>query len=68
MVIAAAAIDALTAVQVCEGLCLVAMRLTKFRIALLALLILFIALVWYDGGREPQRLISHPVELPEGLQ
>ena len=42
------------------------MRLTKFRMALLALLILFLALVWYDGGREPQRLIEQPVVLSEG--
>ena len=45
-----------------------AMRLDKVRLALLALVVLFLALVWYDGGREPQRLIEQPVELPEGLQ
>lgn len=44
-----------------------AMRLTKFRWALLALL-LFLAIAWYDGGREPQRLIEQPVELPEASQ
>ena len=53
--------------QVYGGLRLLAMRLTKFRMALLALLILFLALVWYDGGREPQRLIEQPVELPPGF-
>ena len=45
-----------------------AMRLDKVRLALIALLVLFLALVWYDGGREPQRLIEQPVELPEGMQ
>ena len=45
-----------------------AMRLDKVRLIVLALVILFLALVWYDGGREPQRLIEQPVELPEGLQ
>ena len=45
-----------------------AMRLDKVRLIVLALVILFLALVWYDGGREPQRLIEQPVELPEGAQ
>jgi len=49
-----------------KGCGLVAMRLDKVRLVLLALLVLFLALVWYDGGREPQRLIEQPVELPEG--
>jgi hypothetical protein len=63
MVIAAAAIDALTArASLREGLRLVAMRLDKVR------LVLLLALIWYDGGREPQRLIEQPVELPERLQ
>ena len=44
------------------------MPLNKFRLGLLALVILFLAVVWYDGGREPQRLIEQPVELPEGLR
>ena len=44
------------------------MRLDKVRLAIIALMILFLALVWYDGGREPQRLIEQPVELPEGVQ
>ena len=47
---------------------MVAMRLDKVRLVLLALLVLALALVWYDGGREPQRLIEQPVELPEGVQ
>jgi hypothetical protein len=44
------------------------MRLGKVRLFLMALLVLLLALVWYDGGREPQRLIEQPVELPEGLR
>ena len=44
------------------------MRLDKVRLGLLAVLVLLLALVWYDGGREPQRLIEQPVELPEGLR
>ena len=43
------------------------MRLDKVRLIVLALVILFLALVWYDGGREPQRLIEQPVELPSEL-
>ena len=45
-----------------------AMRLGKVRLGLLVLLMLFLAIAWYDGGREPQRLIEQPVELPPGLQ
>ena len=45
-----------------------AMRLDKIRLVLLALLVLVLALVWYDGGREPQRLIEQPVELPESTR
>jgi hypothetical protein len=44
------------------------MRLDKVRLGLLALLVLFLALAWYDGGREPQRLIEQPVVLPESLR
>ena len=44
-----------------------AMRRKKIGLVLLALLILFLALVWFDGGREPQRLIEQPVELPPEL-
>ncbi|HLV07932.1 MAG TPA: hypothetical protein VKY80_09705 [Croceibacterium sp.] len=54
--------------QVYGGLRFVAMRLTKVQMALLALLIVFLAIAWYDGGREPQRLIEQPVELPETLR
>jgi hypothetical protein len=42
------------------------MRLNKIWLGLLALLLLFLAVVWYDGGRQPQRLIEQPVELPPG--
>ena len=45
-----------------------AMRLDKVRLILLALLVLCLALIWYDGGREPQRLIEQPVDLPENLR
>lgn len=34
-------------------------------IVLLAV-VLLLAFAWYDGGREPQRMIEEPVELPEG--
>ena len=44
------------------------MRLNKFWYGGLALLLLLILVVWYDGGREPQRLIEKPVELPEGYR
>ena len=40
----------------------------KIGLGLLALLMLFLAIAWYDGGREPQRLIEQPVALPEGVQ
>ena len=41
-----------------------AMRLNKIWLGVAVLLVLFLAVVWYDGGREPQRLIEQPVELP----
>jgi hypothetical protein len=44
------------------------MRLDKVRLGLLAVVVLVLALIWYDGGREPQRLIEQPVELPENLR
>ena len=44
------------------------MRLNKFWYGGLALLLLLLLVVWYDGGREPQRLIERPVELPEGYR
>jgi hypothetical protein len=51
-----------------EGLRLVAMRLSKLQLGLLALLVLFLALAWYDGGREPQRLIVQPADLPASIR
>ena len=42
------------------------MRLNKIWLGVAVLLVLVLAVVWYDGGREPQRLIEQPVELPEG--
>ena len=69
MVIAASAIDGLTArASLGEGWRLVAMRLNKFWLGAAALLVLFLVVAWYDGGREPQRLIEQPVELPEGYR
>lgn len=35
---------------------------------LCVVLLLFLLFAWYDGGREPQRMIEQPVELPEGAQ
>ena len=43
------------------------MRLNKIWLGLLALLVLFLAIAWYDGGREPQRMIEQPVVLPENV-
>ena len=44
------------------------MRRKNIWLGLLALLVLFLIIAWYDGGREPQRMIEQPVELPEGLR
>ena len=44
------------------------MRLNKIWLGLLALLVLFLAIAWYEGGREPQRMIEQPVELQEGAR
>ena len=51
-----------------KGSRLVAMRRKNIWLGLLTLLVLFLIIAWYDGGREPQRLIEQPVELPEGFQ
>jgi hypothetical protein len=40
------------------------MRLNKIWLGVTVLLVLFLIVAWYDGGREPQRLIEQPVELP----
>lgn len=44
------------------------MRLNKIWLGAAVLLVLFLIVAWYDGGREPQRLIEQPVELPEGFR
>ena len=47
---------------------IVAMGRKTIRLVLAVLLVLFLALAWYDGGREPQRLIEQPVDLPQAQQ
>jgi hypothetical protein len=44
------------------------MRLNKIWLGVIVLLVLFLVVAWYDGGREQQRLIEQPVELPEGYK
>ena len=44
------------------------MRLNKVWLGAAVVLVLFLSVAWYDGGREPQRLIEQPVELPEGYR
>ena len=44
------------------------MRLNKVWLGAAVLLVLFLIVAWYDGGREPQRLIEQPVDLPEGYR
>jgi hypothetical protein len=39
----------------------------RILIALAVVLIAALGLAWYDGGREPQRLMTEPVDLPEGF-
>lgn len=41
----------------------VAMRLNRFGKVVLGLLVLVLLFAWYDGGREPQRMIEQPVVL-----
>jgi len=41
------------------------MKLRNVWLVLLVLLLLFLAVAWIDGGREEQRMIVEPVELPE---
>ena len=45
-----------------------ATRRKNIWLGLLILLVLFLIIAWYDGGREPQRMIEQPVELPEGMR
>jgi hypothetical protein len=42
----------------------VATRRSNVWLVVLALLVLFLAIAWYDGGREPQRMIEQPIALP----
>jgi len=42
---------------------IVAMSRKTIRWVFTVLLVLFLALAWFDGGREPQRLIEQPVDL-----
>lgn len=44
------------------------MRLGKIWWFVLALLVLFLIVAWYDGGREEPRLIEQPVTLPENAK
>ena len=44
------------------------MRRKNIWLGLLALLVLFLVIAWYDGGREPQQLIEQPAEIPESLR
>ena len=44
------------------------MRRKNIWLGLLILLVLFLIIAWYDGGREPQRMIEQPVELPDGMR
>ncbi|MEO6388498.1 MAG: hypothetical protein ABIT16_01280 [Croceibacterium sp.] len=45
-----------------------AIRRKNIWLGLAVLLVLFLALAWFDGGREPQHLIETPVTLPESLR
>ena len=44
------------------------MRRKRIWQGLLILLVLFLIIAWYDGGREPQRMIEQPVVLPESMR
>jgi hypothetical protein len=44
------------------------MRRKNIWLGLLILLVLFLIIAWYDGGREPQRMIEQPIELPESMR
>jgi predicted alpha/beta hydrolase len=40
------------------------MKSRKVRMVLLVLLVVILLVAWIDGGREPQRMIEQPVDLP----
>jgi hypothetical protein len=65
MDIAARAIDALRAAQVNEmgtqSLAMPRGTIVKLMLVLLAVLLTY---AWYDGGTEPMRPISEPIDLP----
>ena len=42
-----------------------AMRLRTVWTVLLVIIVLVLIVAWIDGGREEQRMIVEPVELPE---
>lgn len=43
------------------------MRLRNLWTIMAAVLALLLALAWYDGGLEQQRMIVEPIETPAGL-
>lgn len=46
----------------------VAMRLRNLWPALLLFILVILVFAWIDGGREEQRMIVEPVELPEAFE
>ena len=42
-----------------------AMRLRRFWIAVLVIVLVLLALAWIDAGRQEQRMIVEPVALPK---
>ena len=45
----------------------VAMRLRKFWIAILVIVLIVVTLAWIDAGRQEQRMVVEPVALPKGF-
>jgi len=43
------------------------MKSRKVRLVLLVLLVVILLVAWIDGGREPQRMIEQPVDLPAAI-
>lgn len=41
------------------------MRLRTVWTGLLVILVLVLIVAWFDGGREEQRMVTEPVDLPE---
>jgi len=44
------------------------MNLRRGWTVLAVIVVLLLALAWYDGGERPLREITEPVAVPEGLQ